>query len=128
MERKKDRLLDLSIAGALTVEEFKARNDAFNAQILACQGKLTAIRQEEASRASEELDIPAIRQTLDQALSFPQDLDTALVATILDRVVVKQESTKDAIHLDIFLKLGRVYAAVYTPCKHTPDITSLRKL
>ena len=128
LERKKDRLLDLSIAGALTVEEFKARNDAFNAQILACQGKLTAIRQEEASRASEELDIPAIRQALDQALSFTQDLDTALVATILDRVVVKRESTKDAIHLDIFLKLGRVYEAVYTPCKHTQDITSLRKL
>lgn len=127
LERKKNRLLDLSIAGALTVEEFKARNDAFNAQILACQGKLTAIRQEEASRASEELDIPAIRQALNQALSFPQDLDTALVATILDRVVVKRESTKDAIHLDIFLKLGRVYEAVYTSRRHAADITSLKR-
>lgn len=127
LERKKDRLLDLSIAGALTVEEFKARNDAFNAQIVACQGKLTAIRQGEASRASEELDIPAIRQALNQALSFPQDLDTALVATILDRVVVKRESTKDAIHLDIFLKLGRVYEAVYTSRRHAADITSLKR-
>ena len=126
LERKKNRLLDLSIAGALTVEEFKERNDAFNAQILACQGKLTAIRQEEENRSSEELDIPAIRQALDQALSFTGDIDTALVATILDRVVVKKESTKDDIHLDIFLKLGGVYEAVYTPLKHTPGITSLR--
>ena len=126
LERKKNRLLDLSIAGALTVEEFKERNDAFNAQILACQGKLTAIRQEEESRSSEELDIPAIRRALDQALSFTQDLDTALVATILDRVVVKRESTKDDIHLDIFLKLGSTYEAVYTPHKHTAGITSLK--
>ena len=126
LERKKNRLLDLSIAGALTVEEFKERNDAFNAQILECQGKLTAIRQEEENRTSEELDIPAIRQALDQALSFTGDIDTALVATILDRVVVKRESTKDAIRLDIFLKLGGVYEAVYTPLKHTPGITSLR--
>ena len=126
LERKKNRLLDLSIAGALTVEEFKERNDAFNAQILECQGKLTAIRQEEESRSSEELDIPAIRQALDQALSFTGDIDTALVATILDRVVVKRESTKDAIRLDIFLKLGGVYEAVYTPLKHTAGITSLR--
>lgn len=102
LERKKNRLLDLSIAGALTVEEFKERNDAFNAQILECHGKLTAIRQEEENRSSEELDIPAIRQALDQALSFTGDIDTALVATILDRVVVKRESTKDAIRLDIF--------------------------
>lgn len=128
LERKKNRLLDLSIAGALTVEEFKERNDAFNAQILACQGKLTAIRQEEENQSSEELDIPAIRQALDQALSFTGDIDTALVATILDRVVVKRESTKDAICLDIYLKLGSTYEAVYTPLKHTAGITSLRNI
>ena len=128
LERKKNRLLDLSIAGALTVEEFKERNDAFNAQILECQGKLTAIRQEKENRTSEELDIPAIRQALDQALSFTGDIDTALVATILDRVVVKRESTKDAIRLDIFLKLGGVYEAVYTPLKYTAGITSLKNI
>lgn len=126
LERKKNRLLDLSIAGALTVEEFKERNDAFNAQILECQGKLTAIRQEEENRTSEELDIPAIRRALDEALRFTGEIDTALVATILDRVVVKRESTKDAIRLDIFLKLGSTYEAVYTPLKHTAGITSLR--
>lgn len=127
LERKKNRLLDLSIAGALTVEEFKERNDAFNAQILECQGKLTAIRQEE-NQPSEELDIPAIRQALDEALRFTGEIDTALVATILDKVVVKKESTKDAIHLDIFLKLGSTYEAVYTPLKHTAGITSLKNI
>ena len=126
LERKKNRLLDLSIAGALTVEEFKERNDAFNAQIQECQGKLTAIRQEEETQSTEELDIPAIRRALDEALRFTGEIDTALVATILDRVVVKKESTKDDIHLDIFLKLGSTYEAVYTPLKHTPGITSLR--
>lgn len=126
LERKKNRLLDLSIAGALTVEEFKERNDAFNAQIQECQGKLTAIRQEEENQSSEELDIPAIRRALDEALRFTGKTDTALVATILDKVVVKKESTKDNIYLDIFLKLGSTYEAVYTPLKHTVGITSLR--
>ena len=126
LERKKNRLLDLSIAGALTVEEFKERNDAFNAQIQECQGKLTAIRQEEENQSSEELDIPAIRQALDEALRFTGEIDTALVATILDKVVVKKESTKDNIYLDIFLKLGSTYEAVYTPLKHTAGITSLK--
>ena len=128
LERKKNRLLDLSIAGALTVEEFKERNDAFNAQILECQGKLTAIRQEEENQSSEELDITAIRWALDEALRFTGEIDTALVATILDRVVVKKESTKDDIHLDIFLKLGSTYEAVYTPLKHTAGNTSLKNI
>ena len=126
LERKKNRLLDLSIAGALTVEEFKERNDAFNVRILECHGKLTAIRQEEENQSSEELDIPAIRQALDEALRFTGEIDTALVTTILDKVVVKKESTKDAIHLDIFLKLGSTYEAVYTPHKYTAGITSLK--
>ena len=125
LERKKNRLLDLSIAGALTVEEFKERNDAFNVRILECHGKLAGIRQEE-NQPSEELDIPAIRQALDEALRFTGEIDTALVATILDKVVVKKESTKDAIHLDIFLKLGSTYEAVYTPLKHTAGNTSLK--
>ena len=118
----------MSIAGALTVEEFKERNDAFNVQNAECQRKLTAIQREEESRPSEELDIPAIRQALDEALSFTGEIDTALVATILDKVVVKRESTKDAIHLDIFLKLGGTYEAVYTPLKHTAGITSLKNI
>ena len=128
LERKKNRLLDLSIAGALTVEEFRERNDAFNAQILECQGKLTAIRQEEDNQSSEELDIPAIRRALDEALRFTGEINTALVATILDKVVVKRESTKDAIHLDIFLKLGGTYEAMYAPLKHTAGITSLKNI
>ena len=126
LEQKKNRLLDLSIAGALTVEEFKERNDAFNAQIAECQGKLTAIRQEEEIRSSEELDIPAIRRALGETLRFAGEIDTALVATILDKAVVKKKSTKDAIHLDIFLKLDSTYEAVYTPLKHTAGITSLK--
>ena len=126
LERKKNRLLDLCIAGALTVEEFKERNDALNTLIAECQGKLAAIRQEEEIRSSEELDIPAIRRALGETLSFAGEIDTALVATILDKAVVKKKSTKDAIHLDIFLKLDSTYEVVYTPLKHTAGITSLK--
>ena len=129
------RVMDVILYGAdrgkivyVITDNSKERNDAFNAQILECQGKLTAIRQEEESRSSEELDIPAIRQALDRALSFTGDIDTALVATILDRVIVKRESTKDNIYLDIFLKLGSTYEAVYTPLKHTAGITSLKNI
>ena len=41
-------------------------------------------------------------------------------------LVVKKESTKDNIYLDIFLKLGSTYETVYTPHKHTAGITSLK--
>jgi len=112
---KKDRLLDLHIAGAITIEEFKERNDALNNKLKEFESQLAAIKQEQAKAGSQHLDIDSIRRELDKELSFEGGINTALVATILDRVIVKKESTKEEIHLDIFLKLGHKYEAVYSP-------------
>ena len=115
IKQKKDRLLDLHIAGAITIEEFKERNDGLNDQLKAQESQLAAIRQEQSKATSQELDIAAIRQELEKQLSFEGEINTALVATILDKVVVKKESTKEEIHLDIYLKLGQKYEAIYSP-------------
>ncbi|MDO5545942.1 MAG: recombinase family protein [Eubacteriales bacterium] len=123
---KKDRLLDLSIAGALTVEEFKQRNDAFNVQICQLETQLAAIRQEEEKCADSNLNIAEIRRVLDKELRFEGGINTALVASILDKIVVKKESTKEKIHLDVYLKLGQQYEAVYAMKKGSASIIRLR--
>ena len=46
-------------------------------------------------RVGGKMAVHIIRRALDEALSFTGEIDTALVATILDKVVVKKESTKD---------------------------------
>jgi len=114
-KQKKDRLLDLHIAGAITIDEFKERNDALNVQLKNQESQLAAIQQEQAKVGSQDLDIDAIRRELDKELSFTDGINTALVATILDKIIVKKESTKEEIHLDIHLKLGRKFEAVYAP-------------
>ena len=52
-------------------------------------------------------------QALERELSFGEGIRSDLVTTILDRIVVKKESTKEEIHLDIFLKLGAKFEAVF---------------
>lgn len=123
---KKDRLLDLSVAGALTVEEFKQRNDALNMQIRMLETQLDNIRGQEAKSADGNLNIPEIRRVLDRELSFEEGINTALVASILEKIIVKKESTKEKIHLDIFLKLGQQYEAVYAPQKTSASIIRLK--
>ena len=125
-KQKKDRLLDLHIAGAITITEFKERNDALNDQLKEQESQLAAIRQEQANVGSRELDIDAIRKELGATLSFEGEIDSALVTTILDKIVVKKESTKKEIHLDIYLKLGQKYEAVYSPQKSSASITPTR--
>ncbi len=110
---KKDKLLELSLAGAIQMAEFKTRNDAFNQQIQTLEGQLAMIQIEEAKTKSSSLDLAEIRRTLDKELSFSGEINSALVATILDKIVVKKGSTKEEIHLDIQLKLGNRYEAVY---------------
>ena len=122
-KQKKDRLLDLHIAGAITIEEFKERNDALNVQLKNQESQLAAVRQEQAKVGSQDLDIDAIRKELDAQLSFEGEINSALVATILDKIIVKKESTKKEIHLDIYLKLGQKYEAVYSPQKISASLT-----
>ena len=59
-------------------------------------------------------------------MSFEGGTNTALVASILDKIVVKKESKKEEIHLDIFLKLGQQYEAVYTMKEASASIIRLK--
>ncbi len=113
LSAKKDRLLELSIAGAITIEEFKRRNDSFNKQVQSLEDHMEALRaEEEKSRCSKE-QLTAIRAAVEEELSFSSGINSALVTTILDRIVVKRESTKENIHLDIHLKVGGPWEAAF---------------
>lgn len=126
--KKKDRLLELSIAGAMTVEEFKQRNDAFNVRLSQCESQLRAIEQEAEQASKGALDLAEIRRCLEQELSFDGEPNEALLTTILEKIVVKKGSTREEIHLDIFLKLGERFEAVYTPRVDSASIRSLRNI
>ena len=110
---KKDRLLEMSIEGVITVAEFKQRNDGFNAQVKALEEKLSAI-QAEAEKGRQTINqLEEIRAVLERELSFQNGINSALVTTILDHIVVKKCSTREVLHLDIYLKFGGPWGAVF---------------
>ena len=123
---KKDRLLELSMADALSVPEFKKRNEVFNQQLRNLEAQLATIEAEEARQKDSALDITKIRRELEKELNFEDGINTALVATILEKTVVKKESTKNEIHLDIFLKLNTQYQAIYDPKNFSVSVSPSR--
>jgi len=125
---KKDRLLDLHIAGAITIEEFKERNDTLNVQLKNCEEHLASIRKEQTNTDSQVMDIEAIRCEVDKELSFEDGINTALVSAILDKIVVKKESTKEDIHLDILLILGQKFEAIYQPFSTSASVSISRNI
>ncbi|WP_087065666.1 recombinase family protein [Intestinibacillus massiliensis] len=110
---KKDRLLEMSMAEAITIEEFKCRNDGFNEQIRGLEERLELLKAEEqkGKRSVEQLE--QIRTALEQELSFENGINSELVTTILDHIVVKKGSTREEVHLDIHLKFGGPYGVVF---------------
>ncbi len=113
LQAKKDRLLEMSIEGVISTAEFKQRNDGFNNQVKALEERRTVLQAEaeKGTRAAARLD--EIRAVLEEELAFRNGVNSALVTTILDKIVVKKCSTKEVLHLDIYLKSGGPWRAVF---------------
>ena len=110
---KKDRLLEMSIEGALSTSEFKQRNDAFNQQIHGLEGQLEILKAEEEKSQISVEQLEKIKAVLEDELSFQNGINSTLVTTILDHIVVKKDSTREEVHLDFYLKLGDPYGVVF---------------
>ncbi|MDR2671326.1 MAG: recombinase zinc beta ribbon domain-containing protein, partial [Oscillospiraceae bacterium] len=105
IQAKKERLLALGVAGALSVPECKSRSDGCNKQLAAAKQKLDALRAGRTASAAAEHPA-SIKEALRRELTFADGIHSELVASILDHIVVKKDSTKEEIHLEIHLKCG----------------------
>ena len=110
---KKDRLLEMSMEGALSTAEFRQRNDAFNQQRLDLEQRLERLKEEQRKSSISAEQLEQIRAALEAELSFKNGIDSALMTTILDYIVVKENSIKENLQLDIVLKSGGLFEAVF---------------
>lgn len=113
IQAKKDRLLEMSIEGVISTAEFKQRNDGFNDQAKTLEERLAALQAEAEKSRQTTAQLEEIRTALERELSFQNGINSALVTTILDKIVVKKASTKEELHLDIHLKFGDPCGVVF---------------
>ena len=105
--------MEMSKEGARSTAEFKQGNDHFNQQIHELERQVEMLRAEEEKSQISVEQLGKIKAALEAELSFQNGVNSALVATILDHIVVKKGSTKEEIHLDIYLKFGDPYGVVF---------------
>lgn len=104
--RRKDKLLDLALAGALSNNEFKQRNETCNEQLAAIEQQRTELQNanktlEERIRRVENLR-RIIEERWQMSCGFSREMSKALV----DHIVVDSDESKTRISLDIFLTTG----------------------
>ena len=113
IQAKKDRLLEMSIEGVISTAEFKQRNDGFNEQAKVLEERLAVLQSEAEKGQQTTAQLQEIRSALEEELTFQNSVNSALVTTILDKIIVKKGSTKEELHLEIHLKFGGPWGAVF---------------
>lgn len=109
---KKERLLEMSVEGALSITEFKEWNDNYNQKLRLLEEQRQELLHEEALRQVTPGKIAAIKTALEEELSFQGGVNSPLAAVLLEQAVVKKDSTKEKLHLDIHLKSGGIWTGI----------------
>ena len=82
LEQKKDKLLELSIADAISMKEFKTRNNRYNEQITDLQEQVVLLQQQESRNKITQLDPALLEKALWEELRFENGIESELVSTI----------------------------------------------
>ena len=104
--RRKDKLLDLALAGALSNEEFRQRNEACNEQLATLEQQRKELQNADKTLEQRIRRVESLRRTIEERwqtnCGFSREMSKALV----DHIVVDSDESKTHISLDIFLTTG----------------------
>ncbi len=103
--QKKDKLLDLSIKGALSDSEFKKRNNAFNDEISKVEIKIAELKQEQERNKDVSKTVETLRKVIADELDFNDGFDTAIIDAMLDKIEVYKTDEKRKINLKVYFKV-----------------------
>lgn len=105
IQRRKDKLLDLSLNGSISETEFQKRNDAFNEQMDSLRAEYQQ-RQAQKDKNDELADnIDTVKQVITSELDLSQGLDYKIIDALLDRIEVSGTDEKYTYDLNIVFKL-----------------------
>ena len=121
--RRKDKLLDLALAGALSNEEFRQRNEACNEQLAALEQQRKELQNADKTLEQRIRRVESLRRTIEERwqtnCGFSREMSKALV----DRIVVDADESRTCIRLEIFLTTGSDFRAepVLSAATQSPD-------
>jgi len=103
--KKKDKLLDLSIKGHLSDEEFAGRNRGFNLDIEALEVRMADLERAEKKNEDIALTVEALRKMIAYELDFREGFGNAIADSLLDRIEVYKTGDKKVVCLEVFFKV-----------------------
>ena len=102
--RRQDKLLDLSIDGRISDEEFSLRNKRFNTELEKLRTRLEELEGEKLKTADMMQSIEVLRQTIGKELDFTEGFSVGVIDALVDRIEVYGTDDKNLLKVSIYLK------------------------
>lgn len=103
--KRKDKLLDLSIAGKLSDDEFEKRNNQFNLEIDSLKVKIADLEKQEQANKEIEKSIEALRKIIAKELDFENGFNNTIIDSLLDKIEVYRTEEKNVIDVKLYMKV-----------------------
>lgn len=103
--KRKDKLLDLSIGGVITTDEFKQRNEKFNEELSVLESELSRLEDTKREFQMMRSSTGELRKILSAQIDTMDCLTKDLVDSIIDKMVVRKTDDKNVVELDVYLKI-----------------------
>lgn len=112
LNTKKDKLLELIMADAVSKEEFKKRNDLMNQEIEKQTGIINNAKNSQDISARLKKELNSLRDSISKVYSEPENFVSGLSPAFLDKIIVhKIDGDKRHVRLEIRLNIGKTYEA-----------------
>ena len=104
--RRKDKLLDLALAGALSNDEFKQRNETCNEQLAALEQQRTELQNADKTLEERIRRVENLRRIIEERWQMSCGFSREMSKALVDHIIVDSDESKTHISLDIFLTTG----------------------
>ena len=104
--RRKDKLLDLALAGALSNNEFKQRNETCNEQLAALEQQRTELQNADKTLEERIRRVENLRRIIEERWQMSCGFSREMSKALVDHIIVDSDESKTRISLDIFLTTG----------------------
>lgn len=104
IKKRRDKLLDILLAGRIDDAEFESRNSTMSEEIEAKEEQIRQINMEAKTNTDFTAEGERFCKALDNILSYAGGFNRKVVDTLVDLILVKTESTKEVVYLDVYLK------------------------
>ena len=125
---KKEKLLELTLDGALSNAEFKKRNEQYNEKIKDLEERCSGLKNAGRALAERIRRVEKLSKTIEQQWNANCGFSREMSRALVDHIVVDADETNTKIYLDIVLTLDKEYHAAYTRPKKKNNVLSFEEI